>query len=54
MEELGMAAGSWEEKLAMFCHSGAALTIKPKAGSALVFYSQLQDGELHSSPSSQK
>jgi len=46
MAELGIQAGSWQEKLTLFCNSGAALTVKPKAGSALVFYSQLQDGAL--------
>jgi prolyl 4-hydroxylase len=36
--------GSWERKLAQDCFSGTHISIKPKAGDAVLFYSMLGDG----------
>jgi hypothetical protein len=44
IEKAGIAEGSWEEQMVALCRT--RLAIQPRAGRAVLFYSQLPNGEM--------
>jgi hypothetical protein len=44
LEKAGIAEGSWEEQMVALCRT--KLAIRPHAGRAVLFYSQLPNGEM--------